>query len=120
MDRVTAAGGERQQGQANHCAGPDRRVGVAPALNASWQSRPAAPVRAAHHDMALTPATPGQWASQRPTLTMAGSDQPLWIPVRAPDWGTASPRSKLASSAAITRTAVAIKQSKHGMRSVGR
>ena len=61
--------------------------GTPMALNASWQRRPAAPVRAAHHATALTPATPGQCANHRPTLTMAGSDQLFWIGGKGVDVG---------------------------------
>ncbi len=90
------------------------------ALNASWQSRPAAPVRAAHHDKALTPATPGQWASQRPILTMAGSDQLFCPATGVASSAGRSPGSNVAISADITSTAVAIMQSKYGSTSVGR
>ena len=80
------------------------------ALNASWQRRPAAPVRAAHQATALTPATPGQCANHRPTLTMAGSDQLFWLATRASTSAGRSPGSNVATSADITSTAVAMMQ----------
>ena len=91
----------------------DRPSGALMALKASWQRRPAAPMRAAHQVSSVwTPATPGQCANQRPTPTMAGSDQLFWPATRRPASAGRSRGSKVASSDAMTRTAVAIRHSK--------